>query len=83
MSDNIRRTQICKTNTNRHKGEIEKNTIIVDFNTSHQWTDLLDRKSIKQEILNDTVEVRLNIFLGHYISPQTQYTFFSSAWNIL
>ena len=32
------------------KGEIDNDTIIVgDFNTSHQWTDNSDRKSIRKQ----------------------------------
>ena len=44
------------------KGEINGNTIMVgDFNThSHQWTDPLDSKSIRQQRSSMTQQKRLN-----------------------
>ena len=55
-------TQIDTTNTTNIKGEIYGNTLIVGelMLHSHQWTDPLDRKSIRQEILNDTI-VKLDL----------------------
>ena len=47
---------------------------------SHQWTDSLDRKSIRQEILNDTVEKLDLIDISRTLHPKIlEYTFFSSA----
>ena len=45
-----RNTSIHKTNTNRHKGEIDSNTILVgDFNTPLTPMDRSSKQKINQE----------------------------------
>ena len=54
----IQVTSIHKTNTNRHKGEIDSNTIIVgDFNTTLTPMDRSPKQKISKEtqVLNDTL----------------------------
>ena len=51
-----------------------------DFNTSHQWTDHANRKLIRKQALNDTIDQIDLIDIYRTFHPQTaDYTFFSSA----
>ena len=80
-----RSTSIHKTNTNRHKGETESNTIIVDFNSPLTPMDRSSKQKINKEtqVLNDTlVEMDLIDILRTFHPSAEEYTFFSSAHGI-
>ena len=78
-----RSTSIHKRNTNRIKGEIESNTIIVgDFNTPLIPMDRSSKQKINKEaqVLNDTLdEMDLIDIFRAYLPNAEEYTFFSSA----
>ena len=69
------------------KGEIDGNTIIVgDFNTPLTSMDRSSRQKINKatEILKDTTEKLDLIDIFSTVHPKkSEYTFFSSTWNIL
>ena len=78
-----RSTSVHKTNTNRHKGEIDRNTrILGDFNTPLSPMDRSSKQKINKEtqVLNDTSDEmdRLDIFRTFHPNAE-EYTFFSSA----
>ena len=61
------------TNSDRHKGEIDSNTITVgDFNTPLTPTDRSSKQKINKEtqVLNDTLDEISLISLGHSIQMQ-------------
>ena len=72
-----------RKNTNRHKGEIDSNTIIVGyFNTSLTPMDRSSKQKINKEtqVLNDTLDEMDLIDIFRTFHPNSeQYTFFSSA----
>ena len=73
---------IHKTNTNRHKGETESNTIIVDFNSPLTPMDRSSKEKINRErqVLNDTLdEMDLIDIFRTFHSNAEEHTFFSSA----
>ena len=77
-----RSTSIHKTNTNRHKGETESNTIIVDFNSPLTPMDRSSKEKINKErqVLNDTLdEMDLIDIFRTFHSNAEEHTFFSSA----
>ena len=71
------------TNTNRHKGEIDGNTIIEgDFNTPLTSMDRSSRQKISKatKILKETIEKLDLIDIFRTLHPKkSEYTFFSSA----
>ena len=78
-----RSTSIYKANANKHKREINSNTIIVgDFNTPLTPMDRSSKQKIKKETqaLNDRVDQIDLIDIYRTFHPKTtEYTFFSSA----
>ena len=76
-----RSTSIHKTNTNRHKGETESNTIIVDFNSPLTPMDRSSKEKINRErqVLNDTLdEMDLIDIFRTFHSNAEEYTFSSA-----
>ena len=68
------------------KEEIDNNTVIVgDFNTSLTPMDRSSRQKIKEtHALNDTKDqIDLIDIYRTFQTKTADYTFFSSAWNIL
>ena len=74
---------LYKTNTNRQKGEIDSNTIIVgDFSTPPTPMDRSSKQKINKEtqVLNDTLDEMDIIQIFRTFRPNAgEYTFFSSA----
>ena len=72
-----------RKNTNRRKGEIDSNTIIVGyFNTSLTPMDRSSKQKINKEtqVLNDTLdEMDLTDIFRTFHPNAEEYTFFSSA----
>ena len=68
------------------KGEINNNTIVGDFNTPLTPMDRSTKQKINKETqtLNDTIDQLDLIDIYRTFHPKTMnFTFFSSAWNIL
>ena len=79
-----RSTSIHKTNTNRHKGETESNTIIVDFNSPLTPMDRSSKEKINRErqVLNDTLdEMDLIDIFRTFHSNADEYIFLLSAYG--
>ena len=78
-----RSTSIHKTNTSRHKGEIDSNSIIVgDFNTPLTPMDRSSKQKINTEIqvLNDTLDEMAIIDIFRTCHPNAEeFIFFSST----
>ena len=77
-----RSTLIHKTNTNRHKGEIDSNTIIAgDFNTALTPVDRSSKQKINKEtqVLNDTLDEMDFIDIFRTFHPNAEEYTFSSA----
>ena len=71
-----------RKNTNRHKGEIDSNTIIVGyFNTSLTPMDRSSKQKINKEtqVLNDTLDEMDLIDIFRTFHTNAEYTFFTSA----
>ena len=84
---NTEAPQYIKQTLTDIKGEIDSNTVIVgDFNTSLTPMDRSSKQKIHKEIqvLNDTLdEMDLTDIFRTFHPNAEEYTFFSSAWNIL
>ena len=78
-----RSSSIHKTNTNRQKGEIDRNTrILGDFNTPLSPMDRSSKQKINKEtqVLNDTLDEMDHLDIFRTFHPNAEeYTFFSSA----
>ena len=63
------------------KGEIDSNTIIVDFNTPLTPMDRSSKQKVNKEteVLNDTLDETDLIDILRTFHPNAEYTFFSSA----
>ena len=84
---NIEAPQYVRPMLTSMKGEIKSNTIIVgDFNTPLTPMDRSSKQKINKETqtLNDTIDQLELIDIYRIFHPKTMnFTFFSSAWNIL
>ena len=73
------------TNSDRHKGEIDSNTIIVgDFDTPLTPMDRSSKQKINKgtQVLNHTLDGVDLIYIFRTFHPNAEYTFFSSAHGI-
>ena len=84
---NIGAQQYVRQMLTNMKREINNNTIIVgDFNTPLKSMDRSTKQKINKETqtLNDTIDQLELIDIYRIFHPKTMnFTFFSSAWNIL
>ena len=84
---NIEALQYVRPMLTSMKGEMNSNTIIVgDFNTPLTFMDRSSKQKINKETqtLNDTIDQLELIDIYRIFHTKTMnFTFFSSAWNIL
>ena len=83
---NIGAPQYIRQTLTDIKGEIDSNTIVGNFNTLLSPVDRSSKQKIHKEtqVLNDTLDEMDLIDIFRTFHPNAEeYTFFSSAWNIL
>ena len=78
---NIEEPQYIRQTLTDIKGEIDSNTIIVDFNTPLTPMDRSSKQKVNKEteVLNDTLDETDLIDIFRTFHPNAEYTFFSSA----
>ena len=78
---NIEEPQYIRQTLTDIKGEIDSNTIIVDFNTPLTPMDRSSKQKVNKEteVLNDTLDETDLIDILRTFHPNAEYTFFSSA----